>query len=61
MKASISVSKESFIFLLHRGEGKNGQSVSDGVNLVDFTAYIGRLISFNYKKQHTTQDPYILG
>ena len=37
------------------------QCVSDGVHLADSIAYIGRLISFNYKKQHTTQDPYILG
>ena len=37
------------------------QLVSDGDHVADPINDDGQLLSFNYKKQNTTQDPYLLG
>ena len=58
MKALILVSKGSYIIEIPSGRG---QVVSDGDRCADPIDYDGQLLSLNYKKQNTTQDPYILG
>ena len=58
MKALILVSKGSCII---ETPSWRGQLVSDGVHFADPIDDDGQLLSFNYKKQNTTQDPYLLG
>ena len=58
MKALILVSKGSYII---ETPSWRGHFVSDGDHFADPIDDDGQLLSFNYKKQNTTQDPYLLG